>query len=90
MKIVSPIKFLTTKFPDLYIYEQISDAYQDPENFAKELMTIKDAAKQARLPYAVIHDAGKTQLEPGTVTVLGIGPADEGKIDRITKHLKLL
>lgn len=55
-----------------------------------ELMKIKDAAKSAKLPYAVIRDAGKTQLEPGTVTVVGIGPAEEGRIDKITNHLKLL
>ena len=55
-----------------------------------ELMKIKDAAKSAGLAYAVIRDAGRTQLEPGTVTVLGIGPAEEQRIDRITKNLKLL
>jgi PTH2 family peptidyl-tRNA hydrolase len=56
----------------------------------KELMEIKERAKTARLPYAVIRDAGKTQIEPGSVTALGIGPADEGAIDRITRRLKLL
>lgn len=56
----------------------------------KELMKIKDMAKAAKLPYAVIRDAGKTQLEPGTVTVIGIGPAEEGRVDKITKNLKLL
>jgi PTH2 family peptidyl-tRNA hydrolase len=59
-------------------------------NDIKELMEIKERAKAARLPYAVIRDAGKTQVEAGTVTALGIGPADEGAIDKITKHLKLL
>jgi PTH2 family peptidyl-tRNA hydrolase len=59
-------------------------------NDIKELMAIKDKAKAAKLPYAVIHDAGKTQVKPGTVTALGIGPADEGAIDMITRHLKLL
>ena len=55
-----------------------------------ELMKIKDKAKAAKLPYAVIRDAGKTQLEPGTVTVIGIGPAEDGRIDKITGNLKLL
>ncbi len=55
-----------------------------------ELMRVKDLAKAAKLPYAVIRDAGKTQLEPGTVTVIGIGPAEEGRIDRVTKDLRLL
>ena len=56
----------------------------------KELMKIKDAVKELKMPYAVIRDAGKTQLEPGTVTVLGIGPADSRKLDPVTKDLKLL
>lgn len=56
----------------------------------KELMAIKELAKEAKLPYAVIRDAGKTQLEPGTVTAMGIGPAEEGRLDRITGRLKLL
>jgi len=59
-------------------------------NDIKELMEIKERVKEARLPYAVIRDAGKTQLEPGTVTAMGIGPAEDERIDRITKNLKLL
>ncbi len=43
----------------------------------EEFMEIKEKAKKEKLPYAVIHDAGKTQLKPGTVTALGIGPGCE-------------
>jgi PTH2 family peptidyl-tRNA hydrolase len=56
----------------------------------KEFIEIKEMARKEKLPYAIIHDAGKTQLRPGTVTTLGIGPADEKVVDRVTKHLKLL
>lgn len=42
------------------------------------------------LPAVIIQDAGKTQIEPGTTTCLGIGPASEEIIDRITGDLKLL
>ena len=56
----------------------------------QELMKIKDRVKELNLPYAVIRDAGRTQLQPGTVTVLGIGPADSRKLDPVTKDLKLL
>jgi PTH2 family peptidyl-tRNA hydrolase len=56
----------------------------------KEFMEIKERVKGAKLPYAIIHDAGKTQLKPGTVTAMGIGPADEKIVDSITRHLKLL
>jgi PTH2 family peptidyl-tRNA hydrolase len=56
----------------------------------EKLIDLKEKAREERLPYAVIRDAGKTQLEPGTITSLGIGPAEDGRVDRITKDLKLL
>jgi PTH2 family peptidyl-tRNA hydrolase len=56
----------------------------------EELYSLNDAAKRAGLVTAVIPDAGHTEVEPGTVTCLGIGPDTEEKIDRITKGLKPL
>ncbi|CAF1543725.1 unnamed protein product, partial [Rotaria sordida] len=37
----------------------------------------------------LIRDAGRTQIEPGSKTVLGIGPAPSKLINEITRHLKL-
>ncbi|MBI4438710.1 peptidyl-tRNA hydrolase [Candidatus Woesearchaeota archaeon] len=55
-----------------------------------ELLQYKRAADRARLPNALIRDAGLTVLKPGTITCLGIGPCREEKIDAITGSLKPL
>jgi PTH2 family peptidyl-tRNA hydrolase len=55
-----------------------------------ELRKLLTKAKTMRLPAALVEDRGLTQLEPGTVTCVGIGPAPEDKIDQITGQLKLL
>lgn len=56
----------------------------------KELIAVFQAAKDADLPAALIQDAGRTQLEPGTYTCVGIGPANAAQLDKITGKLKLL
>lgn len=38
----------------------------------------------------IIADAGRTQIEAGSHTVLGIGPAPKSVVDAVTGHLKLL
>lgn len=43
-----------------------------------------------KIPYYLVKDAGLTQLSPGTVTALGIGPVLSGEIDKITGDFKLL
>ncbi|MBU4246629.1 MAG: peptidyl-tRNA hydrolase Pth2 [Nanoarchaeota archaeon] len=56
----------------------------------KELIDVFMTAKKAKIPAALIRDAGKTQLEPGTATCVGIGPEDDDKIDAVAGKLKLL
>jgi len=56
----------------------------------QEILRVYEQAKKAKLPCSIIKDAGHTQLEPGTITAVAIGPAEEDVIDKITKHLKLL
>jgi PTH2 family peptidyl-tRNA hydrolase len=56
----------------------------------EELLELRRAAINHRLPHALIRDAGMTELPPGTITVLGIGPARTEEIDKVTGNLKLL
>ncbi len=55
-----------------------------------ELQELFKKAKSSNLPASVIHDRGLTQVEPGTVTCVGIGPGPDEEIDGITGKLKLL
>lgn len=55
-----------------------------------ELLAVAAAARARGLSAALVRDAGHTQVAPGSLTVLGIGPDDAGEIDAVTGHLKLL
>jgi len=56
----------------------------------EELIEIKEACKKQKIVFAVVKDAGKTQVKSGTFTAIAIGPDKEEKVDRITGHLKML
>ena len=56
----------------------------------KELVKYFQLAKDKGLPTALITDAGKTVVAPGTKTCIGIGPDEEEKIDTVTGKLPLL
>jgi len=58
-------------------------------NGESSLFELADAAERAGLPHAVIRDAGHTQLDPGTVTALAVGPGDDDTVDRVTGDLSL-
>ena len=53
------------------------------------LFELADRADREGLAHAVVRDAGHTQLEPGTVTALAVGPAPEDLVDRVTGALSL-
>lgn len=55
----------------------------------EELRELKELAARAKLPFALITDAGLTELPPNTTTCLGIGPAPSREIDSITGSLPL-
>jgi len=54
-----------------------------------ELLEKEKEARNAGIPSALISDMGLTELPPGTVTALGIGPAPEKIIDKIMGSLPL-
>ncbi|MBN2111177.1 MAG: peptidyl-tRNA hydrolase [Methanosarcinaceae archaeon] len=54
------------------------------------LFELKEIARSQNIATALIQDAGLTEIKPGTITALGIGPAKEEELDRITGNLKLL
>jgi len=58
-------------------------------NSLKEIQELGKKLKKEKIIHVLIKDAGLTQLKKGTVTVLGIGPEKEKKIDKITGKLKL-
>ncbi len=73
-------------------------AWRD-EGMKKVVLKVKDEtelrhylqlAKKEKLVAKLITDAGHTFFKEPTVTCLGIGPDEDVKIDKITKHLKLL
>lgn len=57
---------------------------------ATELRALETQAERAGLSVALIEDAGHTVVEAGTLTCIGIGPADPDSVDAITGALKLV
>ena len=54
------------------------------------ILNLKSYFDKKGVPNALIKDAGLTQISPGSITALGIGPWFEEEIDKKTKELKLL
>ncbi len=59
-------------------------------NSENELNRLKEEAEKIGLPTVVIEDRGLTQVSPGTITCIGIGPAPSELVDKVTKDLPLL
>jgi peptidyl-tRNA hydrolase, PTH2 family len=56
----------------------------------KELIRFMQQAKDAGLKTALITDAGRTCIAPGTRTCLGIGPDSDENIDNLTGELPMI
>ena len=54
------------------------------------LLDLHAAVQAAGLPAMLVRDAGRTVVEAGTPTCLGIGPDAASRVDPLTGALKLL
>ena len=56
----------------------------------KDFYPLKDKAEKLGIVTNLVVDAGHTEILAGTKTVLGIGPAPDNIIDKVTGDLSLL
>ena len=55
----------------------------------QELREVERSAARMGITVALIEDAGLTEVPPGTPTCVGIGPAPDAEIDKVTGRLEL-
>ncbi len=54
------------------------------------LLRLEFDAKSKHIPFCIVKDRGLTQVQPGTITCLGVGPAPSHVLDGLTGDLPLL
>jgi PTH2 family peptidyl-tRNA hydrolase len=59
-------------------------------NDLRTLYELKSLAQTAGISASLIQDAGLTEIPPGTITALGLGPAPCTELDRLTGDMSLL
>jgi PTH2 family peptidyl-tRNA hydrolase len=59
-------------------------------NTEEALIALRQKCDAAKICNSLITDAGNTELSPGTVTALGIGPDVDERINSVTGSLPLL
>ena len=59
-------------------------------NDERTLHELRVLAERAGISHSLVQDAGMTEIPPGTITALGLGPAKSEDLDRITGTLSLL
>ena len=56
----------------------------------EEMTELMNKARSLGITAECIHDAGRTQIAAGSMTVLGVGPAPKSMVNQVTGNLKLL
>ena len=56
----------------------------------KDLFMYKSEAEAQDIVTSLVCDAGRTEVDPGTNTCLGIGPHKQSSLDRLTGDLSML
>ena len=57
-------------------------------NTKEELEEAHSRAHARSVPVFPIRDAGRTEVDPGTLTVLAVGPGPAPRIDQVTGKLR--
>ena len=72
--------WLQAGMPKIVVYAADADA----------LLQLEALARQHHIPTCLVHDAGRTVIPAGTITCLGLGPATNEALDRLTGDLSLV
>lgn len=74
---------------DRYLREGARKIICKTENL-QSMKEIYTKAKKSKLISHMVTDAGHTEIPPGTITIVGIGPGPRKMIDKITGTLSLM
>ena len=55
----------------------------------EKFLSLASAASDAKIPLYLVRDAGHTQIDPGSRTVLALGPCPASLLQPLTGSLKL-
>lgn len=55
-----------------------------------ELAEISKKARKLSIPRYIVTDKGLTEIPPGSITALGVGPESSNKVDKVTGNLPLV
>ena len=56
----------------------------------ERLLELDKRARSLGIETFLVRDRGLTEIPPGTVTALGIGPDEGTRVDKVTGNLPLL